>query len=551
MSRRSGGAVGIGRALRLAGAVAIAVPALPAAGQSEIAELHAQAVAAAVEHPLPPLGEVLRGAVPVARPLLVLADFNEDLGDCRARALGEAVGVALRVEAWGLSPGLSFSHPTGYWADGWAVSGPNRAGRAARVAARSGAGLILHGTIAEVATGFQLDYRLVDSRSQQVVRAFSRDSAADALAATLADVIRDVLQERGAAIAAAEQERLERAAGRTDALLRFAVAQRNNCEGADYADEISLAWNDAPDYPPLAALYVQDAASRFHRGAAGAHIDNVLGAAGWHPVVRLAGSYAAVYEARANRNPAAVEALRELASRYPHEPAAIFALSDVLAAEELIYEYPDTLTGQVGWRGTPVPHPPSYAAGIALAARAVTLWPDHYRAWWCLAYVLGHYSSAIRGGDYWQKVPESARRRIPKIGVEIDYALGRAIESHPVQSRLHLLQIENDTNVPRDWMPTFWKAVALVPHDAGIYRVAFNYSQEQWGGSARQRFAVYRAAVERNPGARWPDELYRGHAPWWESYPATLVVAYWRRGLVVLVLLTLVGWIARRLLPRA
>lgn len=60
----------------------------------------------------------------------------------------------------------------------------------------------------------------------------------------------------------------------------------------------------------------------------------------------------------------------------------------------------------------PIDHPLRYAQAIALAGRAIELWPRDYKSWWMLGEATTLYSQAI--WNLWPEscVPETAKMRL-------------------------------------------------------------------------------------------------------------------------------------------
>lgn len=495
----------------------------------------------AVEFPLPSVADVI-GTTPPAAPatLVALADANESAEACADRSLGFAVGNTLRVRSFGLSPALAFTQPLSYWDD--ARDGDEVAGldRVHRVIKRVGATHFVRSSATAQDDAVHLHLELVDAASGATLAASDRVS--NAPEAALAEMLPEVLAPLSFAVADAEVPRMDEwRAAPAAAFDALRAAFANNCAGASYSAEIEKAWQAQTDAPVLAALYASEAKNLYASAAVAGKLAAIPAAAMRHPVVDLMSAMARVH-ATTQRDDEALARLKRTAAQYAQEPGAWDALADGLASGPAITEVaPDG--GCHACQS--IPNQPEFAQAIATTLADARRWPDNYRAWWGLAISLDRYADALRGGNYWSDMPEQAARRYPKLLELAGKAARRALESHSGQGSLYAVRIDVEASTGGDWYSTFTDGVAAAPHAWILYNKAMNYAGNNWGGDARQRERVYRLALEHNPQASWPAELYRSYAPGTES----LLAIYGRYLWIALFLAALAGaavWLLRR-----
>jgi tetratricopeptide (TPR) repeat protein len=521
--------------LLLVGTAALA--AANALAQDGFNRLLTEDARSAIEYPLPPVSEII--GVPVTRndrPVVVVADLNDEGSDCPARALGAAIGAVMRVESWGLSEGLSVPHPVGYWAD---VTGSNDGlTPGMRVAHRTGANWLVTGTTRQADDLIDIDFRIVDTKTSKLRAEFRLSTRMAEMPDKLADAITTILSNF------AGEARLK--ALRQRSALSFGslanAMQRNLCEQHLYFDEIERAWNDAPDFPATAALYAYSAAELRPKETLQRWVKPVLAASDQHPVVQLQAANLQIAIAPQNHDEATIALLKTLAARYPFEPYAIDMLSEAIAMESVLFA--DPVEPHVPQRviSGPVPHYAPYAEALSLAFRAVEVWPDDYRSWWAMALALHQYSMLVRGTDFWERVPDSAKHRYPLLIEQEDHALDRAIRLHPGRSSLYDMKIGTDQEMGRDWMGTFRQGIELSPHDPELYTTAWDYSENQWGGSAAMRYDIYRLASKNNPDSDWPAHLYRR----WAGSEALWPIYRWQIIAGAVLMAAGFGWFAWR-----
>lgn len=498
--------------------LAVALAALAPGASSAVPGI-AESARAAIEYELPDPASLF-AVPPRVVPVAVVADFNEAAADCEPTGLGRAIGMILRVEAWGLSPDVAFSHPTGYWADRRTREVDHQT-PALRAAQRVGAERIIQGSVSIEAGTLSVEYEILGADEQRIGGSRTEGPAADA-GALLAGILVDMFEALGAEIDDEGRARLGvlRAAGAA-ALDELASTLEKDCSGEPYAPAMERAWRVQPRSPTIAALYAGEVYG-LHGADAGAPILRELGAAmPQHPVVALASSYHQLAVSRRQQDADALVRLKALAARYLHEPAAVHAFGDALASEELLWDTPEGEDGPIMMISGALPHPPGHAAAIALALRAAERWPGDYRAWWNVAHALVQYAWTIRGGAYWDDVPEAARRRFRPILRVADRAVHEAIRLHPHQSGLYRLQMHTDVAMHRAWQPSFEHGIRVDPHDESVYRAAFTYSRDGWGGNVWRRWRIYELARSNNPDAEWPARMYRNMAPEWEAFVMT------------------------------
>ena len=161
----------------------------------------------------------------------------------------------------------------------------------------------------------------------------------------------------------------------------------------------------------------------------------------------------------------------------------------------------------------PIDHHLGYASAIALAVEIIHRWPNYYRGWWSFSYNLYEYGFLVRGGNYWNDVPEENKNRYRSIVRLTDKYLNKTINSHPAQGALYANMISIDMAMGRDWKNSFYRAIELEPDNQRPYKMALNFSLPQWGGTKEDLYEIYRLAKKNNPNADWPEKLLKFYFP--------------------------------------
>jgi tetratricopeptide (TPR) repeat protein len=472
----------------------------------------------AVDRPLPAPEEVM-GVAPRRAPLgLAIIGNPEGEDRCPTTSVGRAIGTVLRTEIWGTTRALSFEAPMTYWAASEPTATPDGLTRVERIGRRVGARWVVQGSLAPSGTDWNVTWSIVDAEHPQATRTVKTVLRPAQANADLAATLRTLLEAMGARPDPDQADRLDYLAGYSnDAFAALVNAYEGNCESEDaYAQRVAAARDTFPSYAAL-ALMQQQALRLEDRAARRAALGRILTGAGSHPIVGIYLNEALTGYSPRGEGQAELPALRALVARYPHQPAAIYALSAALYNYSALYA-----DAEPGRRAEvvsgPIDHPARYAEAIALAGRAVELWPRDYKSWWMLAEATNFYAQAIRGTCFWDCVPPGAKARLPSIYEAFDAIVTEGLRAYPAAQPLLAAQIVSQQQMGRDWWPSFTLAVQQRPHAYGVYKQAMIYSGEGWGGDAKQRRQVYELAARHNPGEDWPLLLYVDWAPWSETW---------------------------------
>jgi hypothetical protein len=499
-------------------------------------------VSEAVEFPLPSIADVI-GAEPAAAPvaLVAIADANGSDDGCADKGLGFAIGTTLRVRSFGLSPMVSFTQPMSYWDDARKGEEVASLDRVHRVVKRVGATYFLRSNATADGEAIRLHMELIDAKSGATLATSERVSSSPE--AALAEMLPEVLAPLAFSIADAEAPRMDEwRAASPQAFAALREAFTNNCGGASYGSEIEKAWRAQPDAPVLAALYVNEAQNLYADAAVADKLALIPTAAMRHPVVDMMSALTRVHATAQQRDDDALTRLKQIASRYAQEPGAWDALADALASGPAV----TTATSSSDCGGCqPVPNQPEYAQAITITLADARRWHGNYRAWWGLARSLDRYADAVRGGNGWSGMSEQAARRYPKLLEIAGDAARHALESHSGQGSLYAIRMDVEATSGEDWYSTFIQGAEAAPNAWILYNDAMNFAADKWGGDARMRGRIYRLAVQNNPHASWPAQLYRSYAPGSESFFAIYGRYLW----IALFLAALAGvviWLRRR-----
>jgi hypothetical protein len=436
-----------------------------------------------------------------------------DPDDCGSSALGRAVGAVLRVEMWGISKALSFEAPMDYWIDSAPSLESSKTLRAQRTAERTDARWQVEGKLGAVQDGWSIEWSVLDRVRGGTLRLSLpiRNAQANADLVSTAQALLDLV---GAQADPAEAVRLEQLRGQPVAAFSSLVrAFEGSCEaGGDYADQIAHAWQTHPSYATLAVLY-QESFERPDRASRRIELNKIGSAAGSSPISGIYVARALALNSPRSEGVEDLPALRALAARYPHEPGALFALSNALSSYSLLYADSEQPGARVSVVGGPEDHPARYAEAMALAARTAELLPRHYRSWSNLAEALTMYQQAIRGTCGWSCVPASAKARLPALNALFDQIVQRGLSIYPESAPLLAALVMADVDMGREWWPSFLFGVRAQPEAFYLYQKAMIFAGDSWGGNAGQRRQVYELAKENNPDADWPLQLYVDYAP--------------------------------------
>ncbi len=178
-----------------------------------------------------------------------------------------------------------------------------------------------------------------------------------------------------------------------------------------------------------------------------------------------------------------VGALKKYVSRYPDDPMGFVLLADVLSSNNHQLE------------------------GIAVSLEALRRWPGNFRAWWGLAWGLDSYAWRLRGTDYWNEVPDEAKRMFPKLKAFALKASQQVVALNRDNAKVWHQKMRAIGNYNHEFKDAFNMAVGLDPDYRDAYETALNYAAPKWGGSVLQQEKVLELARQNNPNATWVDEI--------------------------------------------
>lgn len=511
----------------LVGIVLMALPTFSFAQQAA-AEEFAGRVVRTVALPLPAI-EDAAGVRPKPRPQLVIGDLSEAETECAQRAWGHVAGTAMRIYAWGGSPDLGFDDPLSYWWDGASGANVQRRPPAELVAARNGAKWYVDGEIRNEADQLTIEAIVHRTGDPAPLQRIVRNATRETFGAILVEVLRDAVAAVGGAWSADGETGLQAlSALPADAVGRaYDIFVRSCTDPESYAKDVDEAWNAFPQlawFPALVADSTCEANTRRSRLATAASLN---------PVIAL--TYLTRGTDCTDAGTVDVEAAKALARRFPQEAAAhrALALNWAAAGNEMRSSRANPM-GPADLTSGPAAHDPRLAAAISVSLAGVRAWPYQYRWWWTLAWVLERYAGRMRGDLSWHAMPAESKQRYSPLNDLAREAADRALRINPEKPGIWRLRLELSAKLNDDWWRDFEQGIAVGPQFYGLYRSAFHYSQEQWGGTSAKRASVYALASKNNPDASWPLELYSGYAPAsevrWHAYRGRWI------GLLVVVL---------------
>lgn len=145
---------------------------------------------------------------------------------------------------------------------------------------------------------------------------------------------------------------------------------------------------------------------------------------------------------------------------------------------------------------------------LGLARSVVARAPDHYKAWIALAMAIEDYAWRLRGNHMWDRVPKRGKRQFPKLieigGEAADYAL--MLNEYTPATWRHVGRLPPGYSKENEY--AFTRAVELAPYARNSYDSAIHTLGPKWGGSVDVQMHFFNWAVENNPEAQWPFEVY-------------------------------------------
>ena len=152
--------------------------------------------------------------------------------------------------------------------------------------------------------------------------------------------------------------------------------------------------------------------------------------------------------------------------------------------------------------------------GISVALEIVERWPDNYRGWWTLGWLVSKHAWQVRGETMWAEVPEPARKTFRLMSFLSDKIIDKALAMNDKNGGLWVMKLSgigSNGGYSAELIATFDRAVEVAPNHEPIYATTLNFSQNKWGGNAAARRHIIETAEAKNPDAAWPPFMRSAH----------------------------------------
>ncbi|MDJ0812757.1 MAG: hypothetical protein QNJ23_03455 [Woeseiaceae bacterium] len=152
--------------------------------------------------------------------------------------------------------------------------------------------------------------------------------------------------------------------------------------------------------------------------------------------------------------------------------------------------------------------------GISVALEIVERWPDNYRGWWTLGWLVSRHAWQVRGETLWAEVPEPNRKTFRLMSFLSDQIIDKALRMNNKNGGLWVMKLSgigSNGGYSSKLMTTFDTAAEVAPTHEPIYATALNFSQNKWGGNAAARRHIIETAEANNPNAAWPSFMRSVH----------------------------------------
>jgi hypothetical protein len=152
--------------------------------------------------------------------------------------------------------------------------------------------------------------------------------------------------------------------------------------------------------------------------------------------------------------------------------------------------------------------------GISINLEIVERWPDNYRGWWGLGWLVSKHAWQVRGETMWNEVPKEQRETFKLMSFLSDQIIDKAIAMNDKHGALWVMKLSgigSNGGYSSELMATFEAAAAVAPTHEPVYATTLNFSQNKWGGNAAARRRVIELAAANNPDAAWPRFMRQAH----------------------------------------
>ncbi len=146
-------------------------------------------------------------------------------------------------------------------------------------------------------------------------------------------------------------------------------------------------------------------------------------------------------------------------------------------------------------------------AALVIGMETLERWPDQYRAWSNMSYILKEYAWQLRGIKFWEDVPEKGKRMFPPVKDLAEKAVDKALTYNQDNANLWALKMNTIAGYTPELLKIFHRAIQLDPHNRNAYATALNFSLPQWGGSYEAQEEVWKLALKNNAGQSWLEEI--------------------------------------------
>jgi len=146
-------------------------------------------------------------------------------------------------------------------------------------------------------------------------------------------------------------------------------------------------------------------------------------------------------------------------------------------------------------------------AAFTVCKEALQRWPEQYRVWWSLSYMLIEHAFRTRGTNFWKDVPDKGKRIFPPMRALAERAADRALQVNQDIANLWAIKTRTITGYSPEMLASFHKAIQIDPHNQYAYDTALCFSTPQWGGSYEAQQEIWELAAKNNPGQPWLKEI--------------------------------------------
>ncbi len=152
--------------------------------------------------------------------------------------------------------------------------------------------------------------------------------------------------------------------------------------------------------------------------------------------------------------------------------------------------------------------------GLSLSLEVAERWPENYRSWWGLGWLVSRHAWQVRGETMWADVPKPNRETFKLMSFLSDQIIDKALAMHDKNGALWVMKLSgigSNGGYSAELISTFDTAASVAPTHEPVYATALNFSQNKWGGNAAARRHIIETAAANNPDAAWPRFMRQAH----------------------------------------